>query len=306
MKLSESEFIRDRSLKLIRESSMNVDAWDMTLLNRCHNAISSILPLKDGEYSLISFYAASGDWTLYTTRRIVGEVNGVRFECESSEYGAVDFGNFKLSLDSPQVAIAKIRTENGDVQFRYETGYASMAPINYFKFWNLKWPVWKETYRLENTSSLAECFESFPWETVNHAYGPATDAPRELCRLLSEDEDERMDAICEFLCSSATHQYTLYPATPYVMRCVLKILEWRDVCELESGMNSPMAAHLLDFMLTCARGGQARIHGSVLSGSPTVEEVAQEGREIYKSYLNHKHADVRKYASELSSVAARF
>jgi len=40
------------------------------------------------------------------------------------------------------------------VSFLYETGYASMAPIHYFKFWSLKWPVWQQTYRMDKGGGL--------------------------------------------------------------------------------------------------------------------------------------------------------
>lgn len=150
MKFSESQFIRERCLQVIREASMHVDSWEMTLLDRCHDTIESAVRLEDGEYAIVSFFAGEGDWTLYTTHRLFGEASGKRGEIERSEFGATDFGNFKQDLDSPRVTEAAIRTKRGSQPFLYESGYASMAPIHYFKFWCLKWPVWKEAYRIEN------------------------------------------------------------------------------------------------------------------------------------------------------------
>jgi len=149
MKLSESQFIRERCLKVIRETSMHEDSWEMTLLDRCHDFTVSIFPLDEGEYPLISFLAG-GDWTLYTTHRLIGEISGKRVEIDRTDFGSDDFGNFKQDLDSPQVTEASIRTKNGLQKFLYESGYASMAPIYYFRFWSIKWPIWKETYRIEN------------------------------------------------------------------------------------------------------------------------------------------------------------
>ncbi len=150
MKLSESQFIHERCLKVIRKSSMHVDSWEMTLLDRYHDPIESAVRLEDDEYVIVSFFAGEADWTLYTTHRLVGEVSGKRADIERSEFGATDFGNFKQDLDSPRVTKAIIRTKHGTQQFLYESGYASIAPIHYFKFWSLKWPAWKETYRIEN------------------------------------------------------------------------------------------------------------------------------------------------------------
>jgi hypothetical protein len=149
MKLFESQFIRERCLKVIRESSMHEGSWEMTLLDRCHDPIESAFPLEDGEYPLISFLAG-GDWTLYTTHRLVGEISGKRAEIDRTEFVSTHFGNFKQDLDSPRVTEASIRTKEGSLEFLYESGYASMAPIYYFRFWSIKWPVWQETYRIEN------------------------------------------------------------------------------------------------------------------------------------------------------------
>ena len=103
MRLSESQLIRERCLKLIRGTSMHEGLCEMTLLDRCHDAIASAVSLHDGEYPLVSFFAADGDWTLYTTHRVVGEAAGVRTDIGRSDFGATDFGNFKQDLDSPRV-----------------------------------------------------------------------------------------------------------------------------------------------------------------------------------------------------------
>lgn len=150
MKLSESQFIRERCLKVIRKASMHENSWEMTLLNRCHDPIASAFQMDDSEYPLVSFFAGTRGWTLYTTHRLVAEASGKRTEIWFSEFGSTDFGNFKQDLDSPRVTEATIHTNQGKELFLYESGYASMAPIYYFRFLSLKWPVWKETFRLEN------------------------------------------------------------------------------------------------------------------------------------------------------------
>ncbi|MEM8953191.1 MAG: hypothetical protein AAGD22_03480 [Verrucomicrobiota bacterium] len=162
MKLSESQFIRERCLKVIRESSMKEDSWEMTLLDRCHDPIAFGIPLGEDEFPLVSFYAGEGDWTLYTTHRLIGEVSGKRSEITRPDFGSTDFGNFKQDLDSPRVTEATIRCKGDSRVFLYESGYASMAPIHYFKFWNIKWPVWKETYRLEQQQAEQVADDQLP------------------------------------------------------------------------------------------------------------------------------------------------
>ena len=150
MKLFESQFIRERCLKLIRKSCMHEKGWEMTLLDQCHDSIARHVPLDDHEYPLVSFFAGDGDWSLYTTHRLVGETSGIRTEIRSSDFGSVDF---KQDLDSPRVTKAAIHCQQGSKAFLYESGYASMAVIYYFMFWSLKWPVWKETYRIQSEAA---------------------------------------------------------------------------------------------------------------------------------------------------------
>jgi len=152
METSESQFIRERCLKLIRESSMNEGTWEMTLLGRCHEAIADSVPLRDDEHPIISFYAGPGDWTLYSTHRLIGERSGLRCGMDTADFGSTDFGDFKEDTDAPRVTDAMVHGRHGmrrSQVFLYESGYASMAPIHDFKFWRLKWPVWRETWRLQ-------------------------------------------------------------------------------------------------------------------------------------------------------------
>jgi len=132
---------------------MHECSWEMTLLDDFHDPIHSKVVLKEDEYPLVSFFAGEADWTLYTTHRMVGEASGVRTEINRNEYGRTEFGNFKQDLDSPRVTEAIVRNQTEIHLFLYESGYASMAPIYYFRFWTIKWPIWKTTYQLENEGS---------------------------------------------------------------------------------------------------------------------------------------------------------
>jgi hypothetical protein len=91
-----------------------------------------------------------------TTHRMVGTVDLKRTEISSDDFGVTDFGNFKQDLDSPRITRAKISVRGRSQTFLFESGYASMAPIHYFRFWTRKWPVWRETYRLSRQRNVAE------------------------------------------------------------------------------------------------------------------------------------------------------
>ena len=141
---SEHQFIHERCLGVIRKASMNIARWEWTILDSAHEALRS--ELNDGELPIVSFYAGSGDWTLCTTCRVILCVNGVWSEIKRSDFAVVDYGDFKQDVDSPRVTKAILRHTRGKTPVLYESGYASMAPIYYFRFWSHKWPVWSKTY----------------------------------------------------------------------------------------------------------------------------------------------------------------
>lgn len=121
----------------------------MTILDDIHPSIRPNVQLDEDEFPVASFFAGDGDWTLYTTNHLIGEIDGARTCTKRSDFGSCDFGDFKQDLDSACVKRATMSCLSNRVHFLYESGYASMVPIYYFKFWSLKWPVWKETYRIE-------------------------------------------------------------------------------------------------------------------------------------------------------------
>ncbi|CAN5506951.1 hypothetical protein BH09VER1_BH09VER1_55910 [soil metagenome] len=145
-----TSFIRERCLALIRKSSMHEGHWEMTVLDSLHSPIKEVILLSEDEYPLISFFAGKGDWTVYTSHRLIGEVDSSRTEIKREAFDSCKWGDFKQDLDSPRVTVAHTRHLGEGRQFLYESGYASMAPIYYFIFWELKWPVWRKTYQIEN------------------------------------------------------------------------------------------------------------------------------------------------------------
>ena len=154
-------------------------------------------------------------------------------------------------------------------------------------------------------SEALEFIDSLPWQEVTHAYGNAGDAPTELRRLLSDDEDERMDAICGFLLSSVFHQYSIYPATPYAIASVIRILESGAINALDSGMGDSMASQLLHFIRICAERGQASIEGTPHLLAPTIEDATASGRQLYEVMSKDACPKVRAEAEALLGSVAK-
>lgn len=156
MNLSESQFIRERCLRMVRKASMHEKHWEWTMLDSIHRPVADQIALCEDEYPIVSFCAGADDWTLMTTHRVVGAVDARRTEIQRDDFGTTDFGNFKQALDSPRITPARVMISGRSQTFLYESGYASMAPIHYFRFWSLKWPAWRETYRLSKEHDAAE------------------------------------------------------------------------------------------------------------------------------------------------------
>jgi hypothetical protein len=66
------------------------------------------------------------------------------------------------------------------------------------------------------------------WATVDHAYGPATDVPRQLRTLASGDETSRKAALWE-LWGNIWHQGTVYEATAYAVPFLARIARSADL-----------------------------------------------------------------------------
>ena len=130
---------------------------------------------------------------------------------------------------------------------------------------------------------------SIDWESLNHAYGKATNGPKELVNLLSENEDDRDDAVNDFLYSSAYHQGTVYSCTPSVMRCVIHIIKHEDITTLET-IGAPLIRELFHFLSIC--GINWKTH-------PKIAEALYEGRKIYKEYLSFSDPNTVNSAKEL-------
>ena len=133
---------------------------------------------------------------------------------------------------------------------------------------------------------MFENLDSVPWREVTHAYGRATDAPEWIRALNSEDEDLRSDALMHFLFSSATHQYTLYSATPFVIPFVIEALQSPTLAQRADGFGQKMAFYMIQFLRSCAGGGQAAMYGNPHPNAPTIEQAIVSGVSVYESYLD--------------------
>lgn len=144
-----SEFdvkIRNNADWYIRKHSMKLEAWRYTRLNDHHNKLVEHLDSGDGELPVVTSYVSEQSWYILSTRRVISFVNGKRGDVPASETETSGYGNFKgygnqrterMTLQSQHLPAASLE---------FETGYASMAPIYYFRFWAIRYPIIDKLY----------------------------------------------------------------------------------------------------------------------------------------------------------------
>lgn len=102
--------IRSTALWYIGKHTTTAPTWRYTLLDGAHRDVLPRVQLRPGELPLVSSFFSEASWYLLTTRRVIGS------------YAA-------RTVDVTAVGL------------QYETGRASMAPIYYFLYWKIKYPV---------------------------------------------------------------------------------------------------------------------------------------------------------------------
>lgn len=133
------EKIQRVALKHIENSSMDPSDWKYTILGSIHTIILEHVKLEKDELPIVSIYISDSNWSVYSTRRIFGIYEGEESQILSSSKILGEYGNAKDKNNESKVATYKL--DNEVSKFAYETGKASMAPIHYMKFWNLKYPI---------------------------------------------------------------------------------------------------------------------------------------------------------------------
>jgi len=132
--------------------------------------------------------------------------------------------------------------------------------------------------------------QTIPWHELECAYGSAKDAPEHLEHLYSGNEEEIEDAVYDFLHSSACHQYSTYSCTPYVVRCVINLLN-------TNGFESHLLHEIIGFIQACTHNAS------------DLKELRNEiitGKECYIKYLKHTDIRVIEIAKDLVQFCSKY
>ena len=133
--------IRKLSVRYIEKASMDPVSWRFTLIGKAHPALSGVVKMQAGELPIVSSFISENSWYLFTTRRVVGTYQGQKVELASVDCTRDSYGNFKGYGKQETEVMTLNHSGDEKAMLEFETGKASMAPIYYFRFWSIKYPV---------------------------------------------------------------------------------------------------------------------------------------------------------------------
>ncbi|MEM8817217.1 MAG: hypothetical protein AAGE85_15430 [Pseudomonadota bacterium] len=120
---------------------MDESDWLYTKLDTVHEAVAAKVELAATELPLVSCYVDPFNWYVMSTSRFFGIAAGEQFCVSPVAVREWSWENFKHA-GKAELEIARIQVDDGSsVSFVYEAGKASMAPIYYERFWDIKYPI---------------------------------------------------------------------------------------------------------------------------------------------------------------------
>jgi len=133
--------IRSTALWYIGKHTMDPPTWQWTLVGAAHPEVLARVELEPCELPLVSFSVSNATWYLLTTRRVLGHHSGRRVRVGALDVLENNFGDFK-GHGGAKLQVMTLRLAGGrEAALQYETGRASMAPIYYFRYWTIKYPI---------------------------------------------------------------------------------------------------------------------------------------------------------------------
>lgn len=128
-------------LQYIHKSSMRHSAWRYTRLDTIHDELRPILTLEQTELPIVSSYIDSDRWYLLTSRSVWSGLAGHITCTPGPDIAKTVSQNFK-GFSQQEVGRMILELHDGsEVQLDFETGFASMAPIHYMRYWTIKFPA---------------------------------------------------------------------------------------------------------------------------------------------------------------------
>jgi hypothetical protein len=120
---------------------MEPRTWTYTRLSEHDPQLIEWCNLAAGELAIVSCRVSPESWYVFTTRRVVAQHNGKCLDAQATHVKRETYGDFK-GHDGAKTRTMTLNLHDGTkATVEYETGRASMAPLYYFSFWGLKYPI---------------------------------------------------------------------------------------------------------------------------------------------------------------------
>ena len=120
---------------------MLIDEWNSTKIDSVHPEIEKAANLNALELPIVSCYMGDSSWYTLTTERVIGTYLNDQIDENIQNIINKDFGHFKGNSDRKREIVLLQSGDGKNFRLEYETGNASMAPIYYFRFWEIKFPI---------------------------------------------------------------------------------------------------------------------------------------------------------------------
>jgi hypothetical protein len=133
--------IRQVSMQYIRKHCMNQHEWRFTAIDSLDPHLLSLATLTSGELPIVSCYIDSRRWYVMSTERVFGQYEAASFDTSPLDISAWHWGDFKHRGLSEIETMRLVIGGASEIRAAYETGPASMAPIYYARFWEIKYPI---------------------------------------------------------------------------------------------------------------------------------------------------------------------
>lgn len=124
--MKDHESIKNIAIASIKRRSIDINLWEKTKISL--SEFPSLIDRVDDELSVVEFILNEKNWTIITTKRIIGKIDEKQNQIDFSELDDIVYGDYK----SIKISTTIFRTTDlhGDcIDFLMETGNPSIAFI---------------------------------------------------------------------------------------------------------------------------------------------------------------------------------
>jgi hypothetical protein len=141
---------------------------------------------------------------------------------------------------------------------------------------------------------MLEGLDKIDWKNIRHSHGPATDYPKWIRDLTSEEEavwDEALYNIIEY----SFHQMTFYEVTPYIVPFLIELLTYEQI-KIKAEISFHLMALLSVSNQILHEGASSLAYARL---SLKIYDAVEAGYPIYKTLLHHGEKGDRAQIAEL-------